>query len=398
MDAELLENRGGDSQTDKSKILYPFIISMFFLIGLGLVSLYSASYYKAVQLNLPSYYFIKRQLIFAGIGLFGGTVAFLLPQRVYKWLIPMALAFSFILMILTQFTSLGDTRMGARRWIVIGPISFQTSELVKISVLLFLANYLHKNSGKLSTFSFAIIPMIIVGVFSGMIALQRDFSGTALFLFICFTILAVGGVKRTFFFYFLLITVIPGIFFLLKEEYRLRRVIGFLYPDLDPTGLNYQVRMSLEAIRNGGIVGTGIGNGQMKLGLIPEVESDFIFSSFAEEFGLIGVCIIWLFFMIFSITGIIGARQHKDSNGFRYFLGFGAVSFIFWQALLNWGVVIALLPPTGIPFPFFSLGGTNLVVTLSMCGFIARSIFEKVQPVEHGFFEEGQDDYFDGIR
>jgi len=417
----------------EKKLLYPFVFSVMLLLGLGLVTLYSASYPKALQLGLPSYYFIRRQLLFTAAGIFGALFLFLLPRAYYSWFIFTALSASLILMLLTQFTSLGAARLGARRWMQIGPFSFQPSELVKLSVLLFLANFLGRqgtvNTGRREnpyrrtegyedaseitgyrneerkkldrvpkTAAVFLIPAAVVLLFTGLIALQRDFSTAALFLFICLAVMAVGGVRLSYLLYSLAAVIIPGMFILLNEEYRLRRIIGFLYPELDPAGMSYQVSRSTAAVQSGGVLGKGVGQGTMKIGAVPEIESDFIFSAFAEEFGLIGVLSVLFLFAVFAYTGAAGAGKHRGEDNVLFLAGFGGTFIIFWQMLLHVSVTIGILPPTGIPLPFFSLGGTNLVVNLVFCGIIAKSIYVSARETEaESYLYEHDSNDVDGI-
>jgi len=364
---------------DQRKQLFPFCLILLLLLGVGLASLYSASYYQALRTAGDPAFFLRRQLVFALLGCAGGVIMMFIPYNVLRWMIPAALALSLILMLLTLFSPLGDERLGARRWLSLGPVSLQPSEVVKLSVVLFLANYLGKHGERMKEFTITLLPVALILLFSGLIMLQRDFSTALLFGFVTIAMVAASQTKKLYLVYLLLLLAVPGIMLLLTEEYRLRRVIGFLFPETDPTGINYQVNMSLRAIASGGILGTGFGLGTMKLGAIPEVSSDFIFASFAQETGLVGVTAVWLLFLFLGYIGFKASAMHRKTDRRLFFLGFGCTAMITWQAMLNMAVAVGLIPPTGLPLPFFSLGGTNLTVLLIMCGCIARVIYTPVE-------------------
>ncbi|NCC66047.1 MAG: cell division protein FtsW, partial [Spirochaetia bacterium] len=164
----------------------------------------------------------------------------------------------------------------------------------------------------------------------------------------------------------------PALVAMFSQPYRVKRVFSFLFPALDPTGMSYQVSTSLQAIRTGGLFGLGLGKGTFKLGLLPEVQSDFIFASVCEEIGFVGSSFFILLFVLFGVLGYLGAQRILEKNRFLSLGAFGLTSMVLFQAVLNLMVVTALLPPTGIPLPFFSQGGTNLFVALVGCSFIYR--------------------------
>ena len=202
-------------------------------------------------------------------------------------------------------------------------------------MILFLANYIDKNKKNLQIFYYSLYPMLIVLVFAGLILIQKDFSTTVLFLFICLSIFLAAGVKFSYLLYMFLFLGIPGILLLVTQSYRLKRVIGFLFKDIDPSGINYQVNTSLSAIKSGGLFGKGLGQGMYKLGLIPEVQSDVVFASFAEEMGLMGVFLVCILFFLYGFLGYLGALRLRKTDPFLFFTGFGSTSMVIWQALLN---------------------------------------------------------------
>ena len=367
-----------EQETSKNRsisLFYLLILVLIVLVGLGLSALFSASYDKAMRLGLAPDYFFTKQLVYALGGVAAGCIAFFLPKIFLRFITPVLVLGGLILMFLTLFTSFGETRLGARRWIQLGPIGFQPSELVKICAIFFLANYFDKHHNKLKFFSANIYPAAVVLIFSGLILLQRDYSTALIFTAICFFLFIAAGTRFFYLFYMLSIVGIPGLLILLTETYRLKRVVGFIFKDIDPTGLNYQVNASLAAIKSGGLTGTGLGNGIYKLGRLPEVQSDFIFASFVEENGFLGGSFIIILFGLLAYAGYKGSIRLRESDPYLYFLGFGITSIIIWQALLNIGVVTGIVPPTGIPLPFFSQGGSSLLVTLGMSGLLCKVIY-----------------------
>lgn len=353
---------------------FMFICIVIALVCFGLVTLYSASYDEAIRHGLASSYYFSRQIIFAFLGFIVFFVIRWIPLRWIRRAIPYLFIISFILMLLTLVTPWGVERLGARRWLQIGPLpSFQPSELLKVSVVLYVAHILSKWDGH--SFLPIGLSITIIIISALLIVVQRDYSTTLIFLLVALALLAIGGLRLR---YIGMVTVgvgVPSLIFLFIEPYRIRRIVSFLFPTIDPSGLNWQVRKSLEAIAAGGMWGKGLGNGTFKLGIIPEVQSDFIFASLAEELGFSGVILVFLLFLGFAFLGFSTARRFYTTSFKHRFIAlasFGITFMIIWQALINLAVVTALLPPTGIPLPFFSQGGTNLFIILCECGFLYR--------------------------
>ncbi len=292
-------------------------------------------------------------------------------MRLIRILIPALLIVAIVLMLLTILTPLGSTRLGARRWREIGPLpSFQPSELLKISVMLFLAGFFAQvEPGRLALKKILIPGLVILGSALLIIA-QKDYSTMLVFLGVGFSLLLVAGLPLSWLMLFLTGVAGPAVVFLLIEPYRIRRLVSFLFPSIDPTGLNWQVNNSIRAISSGGLWGQGLGKGQYKLGSIPEVQSDFIFANIAEEMGLLGILLLFLLFFLFAFIGFRTYMRFHKVNRFNALAAFGITSLIIWQALVNIAVVTGMLPPTGITLPFFSQGGTSLFVVISESGLL----------------------------
>jgi cell division protein FtsW len=236
----------------------------------------------------------------------------------------------------------------------------------------YLAHIFGKKGEKLDTFSSGVLPpAVITVIFFILIYFQNNFSTACFVLFNALFIFYLAGFKLRYFFGSAMIFLPLSLFFILTKEHRLRRFVSFLYPEWDPLGSGYQVRLSLLTVSSGGFWGKGIGQGTRKIASVPEIHSDFIFAAFAEETGLIGVLLIFVLFGIFAYASYRTAMRMKDP--FRRLLCFGLATTILSQIVLNVAVVIGALPATGIPLPFFSAGGSSLATTLVMCALMVNA-------------------------
>jgi cell division protein FtsW len=352
---------------------FTFLCVVVVLVGLGLISMFSASYDEALKLGLQSTYFFLRQIAFAAMGFAAFIMIQYVPMRWIRILIPVLLLVAIALMLLTLLTPLGSTRLGARRWIALGPLpSFQPSELLKIAVVLFLAAFFSNADSKRLSLKQIIIPAAVLLGSAFLIVAQKDYSTMLVFLGVGFSLLLVAGLPVSWLLLFLTGVAGPAVVFLLIEPYRIRRLVSFLFPTIDPTGLNWQVSNSIKAISAGGLWGRGLGKGFYKLGSIPEVQSDFIFANIAEEMGLLGVMALFVLFFIFAFIGFCTYLKFRIENRFNALAAFGITSLIVWQALVNIAVVTGMLPPTGITLPFFSQGGTSLFVVIGESGLLYK--------------------------
>lgn len=364
---ELLGDSGGRASA------FTFLCIVVILTSLGLVMLYSASYNEALIHDLPHYYFFQRQLMFVVLALVCSVFIRFVPFSWIRHMVVPLLVLCLVLMLMTLFTHFGQEKLGSKRWLEIGPLpSLQPSELVKIGSILFLASYYKKDRSGQGTIKPMIIPFFVVMVFTLLILMQKDYSTTILYLGICVTLFLVGGMKISYLLLMLAFLAVPGVAVMLSEPYRVKRVFSFIFSNLDPSGINYQVTNSLKAIGEGGMFGVGLGNGVYKLGLIPEVQSDFIFASVCEEIGFVGAGFILVLFSMLAILGYNTYYRMLNRDRFLSYTAFGITTMILAQAFVNIAVVTGLLPPTGIPLPFFSQGGTNLFVILCCCALLYR--------------------------
>ena len=343
--------------------------TVFLLTGLGLVTLYSSSYAFARKFFSDGLYFISHQV---RLGIAGVILLFIASvidlELLRKFIKPLVLG-CILLCVLTFVPGIGVQKNGASRWIGFGSYTFQPSELVKLVLPLYLAHILEKKKDDIDiVFRGLIPPALITGVFFVLIFLQNNIS-TAIFLALNALIMFfLAGVKFRYFISAVLMFVPTAALLILKKEHRVMRFLSYIQPEFEPLGAGYQVHASILTISSGGFWGKGIGQGTRKISSVPEVHSDFIFSSFAEESGFLGIILFALLFAVFAVRGF--SSSMRNEKPFNRLLGCGLVTMILSQVLLNIAVVSGSLPATGVPLPFFSAGGSSLLTTMIMAGLV----------------------------
>jgi cell division protein FtsW len=358
-----------DGAVRKAPFDHAFLVCVVLLTGAGLATLYSASYTFSELSKGGRWYIVSGQFWLA---LFGFALLFLfanISMRTLRRLVKFLLCFSVILCLLTFAPGIGLTVNGASRWIGVGNKTFQPSELVKLVLPLYLAHIFDKKQENLDTFVSGVLPpTLVTALFFTLILLQNNFS-TALFITInALFIFFLAGIKKRYFFSAVIIFLPVAFLLVLTKEHRFRRVLSFFWPDWDPLGAGYQVQASTLTVSSGGFWGKGLGQGTRKVVSVPEIQSDFIFSAYSEESGFLGVIIFILVFAFFAWRGYRAAL--RADSVFARLLACGLVTTIVTQALLNIAVVAGAVPATGVPLPFFSAGGSSLIVTLAMSGLI----------------------------
>ncbi|MDD7202591.1 MAG: putative peptidoglycan glycosyltransferase FtsW [Sphaerochaetaceae bacterium] len=378
-------NRVASLRHERRYGAFTFLCLVVFLTCFGLLMLYSSSYDEAIRHGLPHYYFFVHQLAFVVLSLFVGVLVYYMPIKLLRMLTLPMVAVSFLLMMLSLFTPLGVVVLGARRWIRLGPLSLQPSELVKVASIFFIADWYSKERKKIAHY---LVPMAVMMLFAILILMQRDFSTTIVYLCLCLALQMAAGLHFSILILALAIIFVPGALAILTAPYRIQRMASFLFPGIDRSGASYQVDNALKAIRSGGLFGVGLGSGTYKLGILPEVQNDFIFASMCEELGLFWMLFLLALFLVFAILGYRSFVQMIRYDRFLGYVDFGLTTLIISQVVINVSVVTGLLPPTGIPLPFFSQGGTSLFVTLTSSAVLFRIMSELgKQPVP----DEGRD-------
>ncbi|WP_461255680.1 putative lipid II flippase FtsW [Treponema sp. R80B11-R83G3] len=355
-----------------------FCLCVILLFGMGLVTLYSASYSFAARFFGEGNYFIVRQLIYGAVGIVLFIFSLLINLNVLrKFLLPLVVIAA-SLCVLTFIPGIGVERYGASRWIEFGIFTYQPSEMVKFALPLYLAHLLDKKSDNLDNFYSGILPPVLVtGIFFGLIYRQNNFS-TAIFIVInALIIFFLAGIRYRYFFAAITMIIPISALLVFTKEYRVRRLVSFLKPQWDPLGAGFQVNASKDAIVSSGLFGRGVGEGTRKLASIPEIHSDFVFSAYVEETGFIGVLLFFALFVVFAALGYKAALDSKTLFG--RLLAAGLTTLIVFQAMLNTAVVSGAVPATGIPLPFFSAGGSSLITTMICAGLIANVARNKVE-------------------
>ena len=347
------------------------VASVFLLTGLGLVTLYSSSYAFAEKFFGDGFYFISRQIILGGAGIILFFLAAVVDlDLLRKFVKPLVLG-SIILCVLTFVPHIGVRKNGAARWIGIGSYTYQPSELVKLVLPLYLAHIFDKKKDDINILSRGVIPpALITGVFFVLIFYQNNFSTAVFLAFNALFMFFLAGIKFRYFFSAVFMFIPTAALLVLKKEHRIRRFLSYIKPEFEPQGASYQVNSSVLSISSGGFWGKGLGQGTRKVSSVPEVHSDFIFSSFAEEAGFLGVILFCFLFAIFAARGYIASMRNEKL--FNRLLGCGLVTMIVSQVLVNIAVVAGALPATGIPLPFFSAGGSSLATSLVMAGLVVN--------------------------
>jgi len=358
-------------RTQEQKMIHLFYFTVILLLGTGLVTLYSASYSFAARFFRAGNYFIVRQIVFAVIGIILFFVFSHISFNILRKLILPLVCIAAFLCALTLVPGIGIERYGASRWIEIGSLSYQPSEMVKFVLPLYLAHLLDKKANNLESFASGILPPVLVtGIFFGLIYMQNNFSTAVFIVFNAMIIFFLAGMRYRYFLSAVAIIIPISALLIFTKEHRVRRLVSFLRPEWDPMGAGFQVNASRDAIVSSGFFGKGIGEGTRKIASIPEIHSDFIFSAYVEETGFIGIV---LFFALFFTFAVLGYKIALNSDTvFGRLLAAGLTTIIVSQALLNTAVVSGALPATGIPLPFFSAGGSSLITTLVCSGLIVN--------------------------
>ena len=349
----------------------PFLFLVLSLVVIGLIMLFSASYPNAFYLHKgDSFYFIKNQLLFAVIGVFLMFVlSFFDYSNLRKFSWPL-LGISFFLLVVVLFM---PPINGVHRWIQIGAFSFQASEITKFAIVVFFANLITQNFEKMGTFKYGILPFLVVlAPTLVLLALEPHISCTVIVILLAGGMLFIGGIKLRWF-GMVLGAVSSALVYLVmftdKLTYANNRIAGWLDPfGADATVDTWQTRQGLYAIGSGGVLGLGLGNSRQKYLYIPEPQNDFIFSVVCEELGFVGAVVILILFAMLTWRGILISMRAKDRFG--ALLGIGLTAQVGLQVILNIAVVTNTIPNTGISLPFFSYGGTSLLMLLAQMGIV----------------------------
>ncbi|TYQ13060.1 UNVERIFIED_CONTAM: cell division protein FtsW [Acetivibrio alkalicellulosi] len=355
-----------------SKKPFDFLIFMtvLILLSLGTIMVFSSGAPHAYHyLHGDTYYFLKKQLTYAPLGLVAMFITMQIDYRKLGKLSPLFLIISIVLLILVKVPGIGIELNGATRWLGIGGQTIQPSEFAKLAVILFFSYSLSKRKDSLKYFFSGLLPyLVLIGIFALLLVLQPHLSATIVIGSVASIILFSAGAKIKHF-ALLALPAMTGIAALVvTSEYRLKRLISFIDPWADPKGGGWQVVQSLYAMGSGGLFGRGLGKSLQKFLYIPEPYNDFILAVLAEELGFIGVLTVLVLFLIFIWRGIKVSMNAPDAFG--CLAAVGVTSLVSVQVIINVAVVTSSMPVTGMPLPFFSYGGTSLIFLMSGIGIL----------------------------
>lgn len=360
-------------------IYHSLLLITILLVGFGVVMVYSASGISSGEKMQDSFHFLKREIVWTIIGF---SFLFLFSRFDYHRLrkISKPLLLFSILLLLLVFTPLGLRVNEAKRWLRIGPLTFQPSELAKLAIILYLADFLSRKRKQTEKFIRGFLPpLILLAPIVILILLGRDLGSTILISMLFLAILFVSGVKISYLVSLFLLGV-PAVFFLIySSAYRRARLLAFVHPWENSQGIGWQITQSFIALGSGGVLGKGLGQGRQKLFFLPEAHTDFIFSIIGEELGIFGVLFILSLFTLFIYQGRKIAKNSKDRFG--HLLATGITLLIGFEAILHIGVTIGFFPTKGIPLPFVSYGGSSLLISLVAVGIllnISKQLEERI--------------------
>ena len=358
------------SEYVSGKLDITFLSFVLILFTIGLVMLFSASYAYSYEYYGNSYKFITRQALFGAVGIVIMLGISKIDYHFWRRFAWIAYAVTIIMLgILLVLPPMVDG-MDVKRWIVIGPVNFQPSEVAKFAVILLFSSLIAANQKQMKSFRFIVFLVFLLGLTCGLVVLEPHLSATVLIFAIGVVLLVVGGIPKRYIFAGAGAAAGLGVLAVATGfiGYGSDRIKYWLDPWADPTGLGFQTIQSLLAIGSGGILGRGIGQSRQKYLWVPEPHNDFIFSIVCEELGLIGAMVIIILFCLLVWRGFTIAMRSQDKFG--SLLAIGLTFQVGLQAMLNIWVVTNTIPNTGISLPFFSYGGTSLVILLAEMGIV----------------------------
>lgn len=347
-----------------------FLALSFGVALVGILVLASASLNLSVERFGYPYYYLSHQFFFGflpGIALM--AIAYKIPYRRWRnWSVPLMIA-TCGLMALVLIPQIGIYHGGARRWLSLGPVSFQPAEFLKFAFVAYLASWLESRGKQLSSFKFGLLPFLIMSCFVAFFLILQPDIGTLLVILsaVFFMFFTSGGSLKQMAL-LALVAALALTLIVIFEPYRRDRIDVFLHPSKDIQGRGYQLNQALIAIGSGGILGKGFGLSQQKFGNLPEVLGDSIFAILAEELGFAGSIAVLLLFLFIFLRGIYIINRIRDRFGQLF--GMGILFMIVFQALINIAAITGLIPLTGVPLSFISYGSSALVVMMGELGIL----------------------------
>lgn len=345
-----------------------YVALTLLLVGFGLLMVYSAS-----VTSWPTHFervYLSRHLMFLGIGLFAAAIAATRPPEFWKTMAPWLFALTILLLVAVMVPGIGSRVKGAQRWIRVGGVSVQPSELAKIALPLMLCWIVDRNRSRLKHLFSGTIPFAIPTGIAVLLVLIEPDLGTALFLLGGATlVLLAGGWPMRNFLIGAAAAVPAALSILVMKPYQRQRIVGFFETWADFESAPYQLQQSLVSMGSGGLLGVGLGRGWQKLSFLPEANTDFVFAVIGEELGLLGTFSLLALWCGLYLCGLRMVNR-QDPSSFSFVAGFVLLTQVVGQAMLNVAVVTAMVPPKGISHPLISAGGSNLIVSLVSLGIV----------------------------
>ena len=344
-------------------------ISIIITCIYGCIMIYSSSCIWAEYKFENKYHYFIMQLIFLIIGIIIMILVSKVDYKVYLKKSNKILFICIILLILVLIPGIGKVRNGSRSWFGIGGLGIQPSEFMKLALIIFTSKYIHNNPKCMSSVKKGAFPILLVTIISFLlIMLQPDFGTGTILVITIISMLFISGIETSFFIKSMFVLISLASILILAAPYRLKRVVSFLNPWSDPLGTGFQAIQSLYAIGPGGLFGLGFGNSIQIHFYLPEPQTYFIFSIISEELGILGIISVAALFLFIIIRCVKISAKAPDM--FSKFISFGILFQLSFQALLNLSVVVGLIPVTGVTLPFFSYGGSSLLITMISMGII----------------------------
>jgi cell division protein FtsW len=341
------------------------VLAIAALVGLSIVMVFNVSYFPGQERFGDSLQFFRKHVISIVLGTAAAIVCSRLPSERYRRAAYPLLLVSLVALVVVLVPGIGVSR----RWLSLGPLNLQPSELAKVAIVLYLAASLVRKGDRVRTFLYGVAaPSLLAGAMAGLVLLEPDFGTAALIGGILVAMLLAAGVR-------LWHLALPALaaspllaWAVMSESYRLKRLLGFLHPDSDPLGINFQLKQSFIAFGSGGLWGVGLGESRQKMFYLPEAHTDFIFSVIGEELGLAGALLVLGLFCLVAARGFRIALRHTDP--FASLLAFGVTLSLVLQGAVNVGVVLGCLPTKGLALPFLSYGGSAMLASLAQIGIL----------------------------
>ncbi len=358
------------------------------LMAIGIIMVYSASAFYADKFRHDHLYYLKRQFLWVFLGSLSMIIAYRFPYEKLRSWTGVFIVISIVLLVYSLVTKGG-------RWIHTGIINIQVGDIARLSLILFLADSLSRKKQYLHEFGNGFVPHITyVLLLAGLIVAQPDFSSAAMLVIIGLTIMFISPIPLRYFFYSFLVVVSLGALVVKLSVYKSDRIAAFLYPEQDVLGKGYQIIQSLISLGAGGITGVGYAESSQKMFFLPEAHTDFIFSIIGEEWGFVGAAVVVMLFFILLWRGISLTNRAPDT--FSQYLAFGLTLNLLAYALVNMMVAAHLLPPTGLPLPFVSYGGSSMIISSISVGLllnISKNTYSQVKRSHRRFSNRAQQNW-----